>query len=258
MIKLIISDVDGTLLQGGRTSLTQEQLDLLEACIRQGILFAVASGRQYPSLQRLFEPIKDQMLFIAENGAIIMQDDKPIFSRAIDKDLGTEVIRKILSCKNHEVLLSGARTCYIRRGEGLLLPAEVERLGNIVTYVEDFDTVHDEWLKISAFLPDADAEREVAYYKSFWKEQLYVAVAGDQWVDFGRASKGTALRYLQRHLGITRDETMAFGDNFNDTEMFLASAHAYAMETAAADVKEQCGHQTGTVEEVLRQLVGRF
>ena len=54
MIRLIASDIDGTLLLNGATEIPQEifyQIDCLE---RKGILFCPASGRQYSSLRKLF------------------------------------------------------------------------------------------------------------------------------------------------------------------------------------------------------------
>lgn len=258
MIRLITSDIDGTLLQQKRSALSQEQMDLIRECVRMGIRFAAASGRQYPSLQRLFAPLQDEMLFIAENGALIMQHDEPLFSRPISKEVGRQVLRTISSHKNHEALLCCARTCYICNRKGDFLREETKRLGNTVTFVDDLEEVQDEWLKISAFLPDGNATEEAEHYVPFWDQKLlYVAVAGRQWVDFGRASKGTALRFLQRHLHISRDETLTFGDNFNDVEMFRSSGHSYAMASSAQGVRQASGKVAQTVEEVLRALIAK-
>ncbi len=59
MIKLIVSDMDGTLLNDQK-QIDTRIYDLLPKMQQQGIRFVVASGRQYPSLQRDFaEHIKD-------------------------------------------------------------------------------------------------------------------------------------------------------------------------------------------------------
>ena len=69
-------------------------------------------------------------------------------------------------------------------------------------------------------------------------------MAGEEWVDFMDASvdKGNALRYLQNYLGISKEETMAFGDNNNDIGMMLAAGESYAVETAVKEVKEAAGN----------------
>lgn len=57
MIKLIASDLDGTLLQNGAQELNPEIYDLILALKERGIHFAAASGRQYASERNLFKPI---------------------------------------------------------------------------------------------------------------------------------------------------------------------------------------------------------
>ena len=47
MLKLIASDLDGTLLQGTR-EISREAVAMIKKLSEMGILFAAASGRQYP------------------------------------------------------------------------------------------------------------------------------------------------------------------------------------------------------------------
>ena len=61
MIKLIASDLDGTLLQNGAQELNPEIYDLILALKERGIHFAAASGRQYASERNLFKPIADEI-----------------------------------------------------------------------------------------------------------------------------------------------------------------------------------------------------
>ena len=58
-IKLICSDIDGTLLQYGRKELEDEIFEQIRELHRRGILFCPASGRQYTSLRKLFAPVAD-------------------------------------------------------------------------------------------------------------------------------------------------------------------------------------------------------
>ena len=58
-----------------------------------------------------------------------------------------------------------------------------------------------------------------------WGEKVQTCVAGEEWVDFMDASvdKGNALRILQDYFGVSREETMAFGDNTNDIGLMKAA-----------------------------------
>ena len=57
MIRLIASDLDGTLLQNGAQVLSPEIFKLIPALKKKGIHFIAASGRQYANLRRLFAPL---------------------------------------------------------------------------------------------------------------------------------------------------------------------------------------------------------
>ena len=69
---------------------------------------------------------------------------------------------------------------------------------------------------------------------------MQTCVAGEEWVDFMDASvdKGNALRILQDYFGVSREETMAFGDNTNDIGLMKAAGFSYAVENARPEVKE--------------------
>ena len=69
MIKLITSDMDGSLLHTDKT-MPKGFFELIQKLKQQGILFAAGSGRQLASLQNSFQPVQKDMYFIAENGCI--------------------------------------------------------------------------------------------------------------------------------------------------------------------------------------------
>lgn len=91
-IKFIASDMDGTLLdENGQ--LNPEFFAVFEQLEQRNIRFAAASGRQYYSLRDTFEPIKDRMIFIAENGTLVMYQDKELYCCTI----ASESIKAIIS-----------------------------------------------------------------------------------------------------------------------------------------------------------------
>lgn len=68
MIKMVCSDLDGTLLQYGKKLIEGEIFDEIRALHDRGILFCPASGRQYTSLRKLFAPVADDCIYLCENG----------------------------------------------------------------------------------------------------------------------------------------------------------------------------------------------
>ena len=81
MIKLVVTDIDGTLLPEGTDHLNPELFEVIRALKKNGIQFAVGSGRQYMSMRYLFQPVLDDVIFIAENGSNVMYQGK--ISRAV-------------------------------------------------------------------------------------------------------------------------------------------------------------------------------
>ena len=70
MIRLIASDLDGTLVSGNMASLPESFPKIIGQLKERGIIFAAASGRQYHNLHQLFAPVKDDIAYICENGAL--------------------------------------------------------------------------------------------------------------------------------------------------------------------------------------------
>ena len=63
-IRLIASDLDGTLLLHGARACSSELFSLVRQLSDRGIYFVPASGRQYPNMQRLFAPVDDKLMYL--------------------------------------------------------------------------------------------------------------------------------------------------------------------------------------------------
>ena len=86
MIKLILSDVDGTLLQRGEGAFDEHVFDVVDKLHAKGIHFAAASGRGYGDLNRLFAPVKDKMAFVCSDGAMTIVDGSVLEINAMDRE----------------------------------------------------------------------------------------------------------------------------------------------------------------------------
>ena len=65
MIRLIISDIDGTLVPEGGFDLNPEYLEVIRNLDAKGITFVVASGRQMTSEDKIFGPVRDHIFYIS-------------------------------------------------------------------------------------------------------------------------------------------------------------------------------------------------
>ena len=120
-IRLVCSDLDGTLLQYGKKELEGEIFDQIRALHDQGIPFCPASGRQYTSLRKLFAPVADCCIFLCENGGVIYKDELCIAKNPMPRALAEEIAEDLWSRSDGqgEVMLSGQNTAYLmERGLG--------------------------------------------------------------------------------------------------------------------------------------------
>ena len=114
-IKLICSDIDGTLLQYGKKELEDEIFEQIRELHRRGILFCPASGRQYTSLRKLFAPVADCCVFLCENGGVIYKDEQCIAKNPMPRALAEEIANDLWTRSDGqgEVMLSGQNTAYL-------------------------------------------------------------------------------------------------------------------------------------------------
>lgn len=254
MIKFIASDLDGTILLHGAQSVDHSLFETIHKLSEKGIIFAPASGRQYNSLKMLFEPVEKDLMYIAENGALVMYKDEVIFKKPMNRKLAMDIIEDIYEQCNCEVLVSGLNTAYIKPKEEEYLHRMTSVVKYKTTFVDSFDDIEEDILKVSVCdISGIKNSRE--YFTEKWSDKVLTAVSGELYLDFTAigVNKGTAIKNIQDKLGITPDECMAFGDNYNDIEMLDNVGHSYAMERAVDDIKKHAKYTTGLVEKTLKE-----
>ncbi|WP_181797518.1 Cof-type HAD-IIB family hydrolase [Streptomyces sp. WELS2] len=244
-IRLIVTDMDGTLLDDAKR-IPDGLWPMLAELRRRGVLFSPASGRQYATLRRQFERVAEGMVFIAENGTYVVRDGVELSSDPLDGSVAAEIARTVrrLAAGGADVgaVVCGKRAAYVERTDEAFL-AEVRQYYAEHRIVEDVTAVEDDMIKVAVF-DFASAEHTVAPALAPFAGTHQVVVSGEHWVDVMNrtANKGTALRRLQRALGVTPAQTMVFGDYLNDLEMLDAAEWSFAMAGAHPEVIRRARH----------------
>uniref|UniRef100_UPI002ED43178 HAD family hydrolase n=2 Tax=Romboutsia timonensis TaxID=1776391 RepID=UPI002ED43178 len=259
MIKLIASDMDGTLLND-KNEIHEEFYKVFQELKKQNIIFAAASGRQYYNLAKRFEKIKDDMMFIAENGTFVVYKGEELLLNALDKETAIELIKIGRDIKESYVVLCGKKSAYIESKDERLIK-EVEKYYEEYKIVNDLTKVEDDILKVTICDFIGSEENSYTYYNDY-KEKLQVSVSGQIWLDITDkgVNKGLAINKLQELLNIKHEETMVFGDYLNDLEMMESAYHSYAMENAHDDLKKVArfrakkNTENGVVEKIKEVL----
>lgn len=248
-IKFIATDMDGTLLnESGK--LDPSFFELYQQIKSNDILFAAASGRQYYSLVDTFEPIKDEILFIAENGTLVMHQGEELYSCTIEQNAIEQIMHQVRQIDGAFVVLCGKNSAYIETQD----PQALEEIGKYYhrcEYVADLLTVDDQFIKVAICHFGSTEVHVYPTVNAAFGDTHKVVVSGHIWLDImnAEASKGAAIERLQSQLGFGHRETMSFGDYFNDVEMLQASYYSYAVENAHEGVKKIARFQAPSNQE---------
>lgn len=242
MIRLIASDLDGTLLQNGAQSLTSETIHAIEdLAVRHHILFVAASGRQYPNLLRLFGSAAKHMAFLCENGAVAFYQDQLLFSRPMNRELACDIIHDILATDGCEVQISGQKTLYLIPKQEEFFHHVRDVVKNEVVRLDCPEDMPEDIYKVSVFEKDGIATHHGPSFEQRWSSLVNTTVSGYGWLDFvdKAVHKGTALSALMKELSIDPSEAAAFGDNYNDIEMLELVGRGYLMENATEALRSR-------------------
>lgn len=260
MIKLIASDIDGTLVRDGSADINPEIFDVVMQLKEKGIVFAAASGRQYPSIRRLFDSIHNDMIFIAENGAYIKCRGYEMFKSNMDKEITRNLILETRKLEVEGVLLtiSTPECMYIESKDESFHDLLINGYHNTIKVVEDVLEEDLDIIKIALYKEDGISKIANEILIPKWQDKVKVVMAGAEWLDFmdSQVDKGHAIATIQKALSIAKEETMAFGDNSNDIGMLTNAGESYAVENAREEVKFAAKHIAASYAEdgVLREL----
>lgn len=259
-IKLVITDLDGTLLDA-KKEIHPDFWPVHRQLTDKGILFAVASGRQLSSLESTFTTIGNDTLFIAENGTIVRYKGEVIHENALEMAAASLFIHTGRCIEGAEIVLCGKDAAYVECTEKQFLE-EVSKYYNRLQIVDDLTLVNDTILKVAIYDFYGAETNSYGHFK-IYENDYKVAVSGPEWLDLTHptANKGTAIEKVQEKLGISKEETMAFGDFLNDLEMMAAAGHSYAMKNAHPDILKASrfitqfdNNENGVVQTIMQKF----
>ncbi len=240
MIKLIASDMDGTLLDPQK-NFPPDFCDTLDLLDKNNIKFVIASGRSYSAIKPLFKERCNKMTFICDNGAFVMTDGKI----SDINGMPIETIRDIIRfCSQHlpdvHLVLCGMNGTYISTAFNSLDSDELGFYYFTRTVYDDLLCVEDTIFKIAVYDIKNPENNSFPALRKYLGETMELQVSGSCWMDIMNkgVNKGVGLAKIQEQLGISPDETMAFGDFYNDVDLLARAKYSYVMENANEEMKK--------------------
>jgi Cof subfamily protein (haloacid dehalogenase superfamily) len=257
-IRLIVTDMDGTLLDGNH-QLPKGFVTAVTTLQARGIHWAIASGRQLANLKDLFTSVGVDLDLIAENGAIAQRqgDEHPFFLDLTPIAFFHDILQAALTIPGATPVLCGPFHAWIHDAYPADHPVIRRYFSNADLWHNLSDVTHVEVCKLAIYHPSA-ATALWPTLGPFHSETCKVILSSDHWIDIQpqRIHKGNGLQALLNARGLLPQEAIVFGDYLNDVEMMTLGTHAVAMANAHPDLKALCPYTTSanTEDGVLRYL----
>lgn len=257
MIKLVATDMDGTLLDEN-SHLPEGFTEILDRLIQKDIKLVIASGRPYYTLQTNFGPISRYLSYICENGALVVDNNEIIYKSVIDKTYVQELIKTSKAIEGNATVLCSPNCAYVEKCSDELL-TEIRKYYTSLEIVNDLSAVDDDIIKITICNLDNSPYNLTNIFKPKFSDKLNIVGSGEIWIDIMNkgVNKGIALKELMDTDNIPKEETMALGDYYNDIEMLEQADYSFIMENAPEDMKKHGKYIAASNVEhgVLRAIV---
>jgi Cof subfamily protein (haloacid dehalogenase superfamily) len=248
-LKLVAIDVDGTLLND-RYEITERTKKALLDIKEQGVKVILASGRGpnacFPIAMEL--GITDPL--ITHNGAVLIHPT----TKESEFEIGfkaKELSPIIEYCRKHSIHFD-INTALDMFVEGIPVHAVdmYQKFFMTPNIVPDTSELQEQIVKFSLFGEEAEIDQAFADLSPLYPE-LSIIRSGERFIDVihPRATKGNTLRQLLADFDILPEETIAFGNYFNDLEMIELAGLGVAMANSPDQVKDLADRVTASNNE---------
>jgi hypothetical protein len=250
-IKLVLADVDGTLVTGQK-ALTPRTVRAVRMLRERGIAFAITSGRPPRGLLPVIEPLELSAPVAAFNGGMFVQPDLALIAQSL---LESDVARKAVELIAHHGVDSWVyrgTDWYVPDREGPHVDREMATVRFAPTVVRSFEDVLDEAVKVVAVTDDAEALGRVEEdVKNQCGHNVSASRSQPYYLDITHpdANKGAVVTWLCGRLGISPGQMVTIGDGPNDILMFRLTGLSVAMGNARAEVMAAADEVTSSNDD---------
>ena len=241
-IKLIATDMDGTLLDPkGQVDLPRLE-KLLDQLEERGIRFVIATGNEIHRVKQLLGHLTERVVLIVANGARIFEGNQLLQAQTWDDDMVNRALEffKGRECQDQFVVTS-MNGGFVKEGtvftelENFMTPEMIELFYQRMNFVEELEShLFGGVLKMSLVVGEERSDSVLEEINQLFNGHVQAVSSGYGCIDILQSGihKAWGLQELLKRWNIKAEEIMAFGDSENDVEMLQLAGIAYAMENA--------------------------
>lgn len=268
-VRMIAVDMDGTFLDENKQYNVQRFSRQYALLKQKGIHFVVASGNQYYQLQRYFPDIKNDIAFVAENGAWVSEGDDEIFCGELAKESVHRVLDILAKEPDISTVVCGRKGAYVHSS---MSDSVIQMLNNHYYRLEKRDNLYDiddTIFKFSLNLANEGIDSLMDRLHNQLCEIdhiMHPVSSGYGFIDLiiPGCHKAHGIALLQQKWGISDCEVVAIGDSANDIEMLRQACFSFAMANAVESVsavarfKTESNQDEGALNVIARVLAREF
>lgn len=251
MIKLIITDMDGTFLNS-KGDYNRELFQEVARTMREmGVHFAPCTGKQVERVEELFGEESHDFWILGDSATRIKRKGTYVYQSLIKNEQGLEIIADLEKLSGEHIVIACTPECaFIHKETPQHLKSLVRRSYAKVEETSNYHVISSDFVKITVFDEDGQCPNLRSQLHHF-DEQAYIVVSEANWIDIANAGvhKGTTVAKLQDLLGASKSETMVFGDGFNDIELMERADFSFAMRNAFDETKAVANFITRSNDE---------
>jgi hypothetical protein len=237
--RLIAIDLDGTLLSSSY-DLSEENTYAIKQALMEGLQIVLASGRPLFGMQPYLDKLGLDGSVIAYNGALVIdaQSKRVQIDRPIAKPDVHSLIQNIQELHLYVSYYTGMTWYVEKECDEMFWELSAQKQQPIITNLSR-DSIPLPHKMLVADLNNTDSLSLGYEIISKALPNLNIRFSGPYSFEIthAAASKGAALTYIAKEMGVPAEATVAIGDNFNDIDMFSFAGTSVAMGNSPAGVK---------------------
>lgn len=270
MIKLIASDMDGTLLNS-KHEIAEESVAAIRNAENSGIIFAISTGREYENVEPFLKKHNIRCQCVLMNGAEYRDEDGNIVEVInIDIEIASKIIdilnknkvsariftdKGVYTSDTKEEALKEMTYRTMSFNPDMTIEEAIEEAKKQpyfiqLKYIDDIKEFLESGIEIRKFVAFHRDVELINEMKSQIGKLTGIAVSSsfidNIEVTHMTAQKGIILAKVAQKMGIDKSEVMVLGDSFNDYSMFEVFEESVAMENAVPEIKKIAKYITDT------------
>ncbi|MET6677118.1 Cof-type HAD-IIB family hydrolase [Citrobacter amalonaticus] len=245
-VKVIVTDMDGTFLNDAKKYDHARFMAQYHELKKRNIEFVVASGNQYFQLISFFPELKDEISFVAENGALVFEHGKQLFHGELTRHESQVVMGELIKDKQLNFVACGLQSAYVSENAPESFVALMSKHYHRLKPVKDYHNIDDVLFKFSLNLPDQQIPLVIDHLHTALDGIMKPVTSGFGFIDLiiPGLHKANGISRLLKRWNLSPKDVVAIGDSGNDAEMLKMVHYSFAMANATDSIKALSRYQT--------------